>query len=189
MEREMNDIVYEGVVVPESVMLKREKLPRYGTVPDLDEDELADPDELERQVIRGELEPVLLLPGQPRRSPISPNIDENGGVDWGAFGTVDFDRFGDFDKARYKAEKLREELKNLLLLMEISKEHVPGKAKYLVLKHIEREVIDIDHIVDVDMFILANQYLRAQRLQKEIAQLKKISWRRREAAAEAWLSS
>ncbi len=186
---EMNDIVYEGVVVPESVLLKREKLPRYGTVPDLDDDELADPVELERQMIREELAPVLLLPGQARRCPISPNIDENGGVDWGAFGTVDFDRHQDFDKARYKAEKLREELKNLLLLMDVSKAHVPGKAKHLVLKQLELEVIDIDHIESVDMLILARQYLRAQRLQKEIAQLEKASWRRRNAAAEAWLSS
>ncbi len=116
---EMNDIVHEGVVVPESALLERETRPKYGTVPGLEEDELADPDELERQVIREEFEPVLLFPSRPSSMTIRPNV-EDGRVDWGAFGTVDFDRYRQFDKARYKAEKLREELRDLLLLMDVS---------------------------------------------------------------------
>ena len=155
MEQE-NELICNGVVVPESTMLRRETKNRWGSVPGLDDEELADPDEIERQIIREEFEPVLLLPSGPDKSTIRPNI-EDGRVDWGAFGTVDFDRDQQFDKVLYKADTLREELKNLLLLIDLSKSHVPGKAKYLVLKHIEREVIDINHIVDVDMFILANQ--------------------------------
>ena len=34
-------------------------------------------------------------------------VDESGGFDWGAFGSVDFDRYcGGYDKVRYKADKL-----------------------------------------------------------------------------------
>ncbi len=185
MEQETNFIVYDGIEVPVSPLLKREQVNKYGSVPGLEDEELADPDEIERQVIREEFEPVLLLPVRPRRSTVTANLDEDGQVDWGAFGTVDFDRYRQFDKARYKADKLREEFKNLLLLIDISKSHVPGNAKYLVLKHLERGVIDIDHIDNIDMLILARQYLRAKRLQKQISELERSSWRRREEGAVA----
>ena len=94
------------------------------------------------------------------------NLDENGGVDWGAIGTVDSDRYRQFDKARYMDEKLHEEFSALLLLMDVSKPHVPGKAKHQVIKQLRMGVIDIDHIENVDMLVLARQYLRARRLQK-----------------------
>ena len=188
MEQEMNHIVYEGVVMPEPVLLKCDRRPEYGTVPGLDVDELADPDELERQVMRQDFEPVLMLPDRSGRSSLGPNI-EDGRVDWGAFGTVDFDRSRQFDKARYKAEKLREELSGLLRLMDVSKSHVPGKAKYLVLKHLRMGVIDIDHIENVDMLVLARQYLRARRLQKQISELEQSSWRQQRDQHEAWLQA
>ena len=50
MENETNFVSYEGLV-PESETHNRERKNRYGSVPGLDDDELADPDELERQVI------------------------------------------------------------------------------------------------------------------------------------------
>jgi hypothetical protein len=59
---------------------------RYGSVPGLDDEELASPEELERQVLLEEWGPVLALPVRGRRNPIQPVIDENGGLDWGAFG-------------------------------------------------------------------------------------------------------
>ncbi len=187
MDQEEKLLVESGVVVPESVLLMREKLPKYGTVPGLDEDELADPDELERQVIREEFEPVLLLPHQAPRSMISPTI-QDGEVDWGAFGTIDFDRYQEFDKARYKADKLREELRDLLIRIDIAKEHVPAGPRSQVLRYLHRGVIELEHITDFDMYHLATLVLRAKRLQDEIRQLKKTSWERREKAAEAWLA-
>ena len=39
-------IIYEGVVLTESVLLKRERKNPYGSVPDLDDEELAEADEL-----------------------------------------------------------------------------------------------------------------------------------------------
>ena len=77
------------VEVPESALLRRDRGNRYGSVPGLDDSELADPDELERQVLRQEFGPVLALPVKGNGSSIRPVVDEAGGVDWGAFGTVD----------------------------------------------------------------------------------------------------
>ncbi len=184
---ETSFVVYEGVVVPESVLVKRQRKNPYGSVEGLDDDELADPDELERQAYQEMFAPILKIP-RVRRSWIEPVVEENGHVHFGAFSTVDFERnMPGFDKARYKAEKLREELKDLLLLIDISKEHVPCNAKYLVLKYLRLGVIDIDHIENVDMLVLAQQYLRARRLQKEIRELEERRWRRQREREEAWL--
>ena len=125
MNNESSCVVCQGVEVPESVLLRREQGNKYGSVPGLDDSELADPDELERQVFMQEFGPVLALPVKGRRA-VRPDVDESGNVDWGAFGTVDFDRYsGGFDKVRYKAEKLREQLKDLIIMVSMIKERLP----------------------------------------------------------------
>ena len=48
--------------VPVSALLHEERRNRYGSVPGLDDEELADPAELERQVYLQEFGPVLALP-------------------------------------------------------------------------------------------------------------------------------
>lgn len=89
------------LVVPESALLKVERPDRYGSVPGLDDSELAEPDELEKQVFMEQWSPILALPVKGRVNSIQPVIDESDGIDWGAFGTVDFDRYRpEFDKAR-----------------------------------------------------------------------------------------
>ena len=82
MEHE-NIEVYDGVEVPASSLLKREHMNIYGSVPGLDDEELADPDELERQVVREAFEAVLLLPVQSPRSMVTANLDDDGQVDGG----------------------------------------------------------------------------------------------------------
>ena len=84
------DEAYEVDGVPVSALLSMERKNRYGSVPGLDDEELADPAELEREVVLQEWGPVLSLPVQGSKSGIVPAVDESGGVDWGAFGTVDF---------------------------------------------------------------------------------------------------
>ena len=49
-EEETSFVVVDGVVVPESALLQRERGSRYGSVPELPDEELADPEELERQI-------------------------------------------------------------------------------------------------------------------------------------------
>jgi hypothetical protein len=141
MDNETDLVMEDGVEVPESVLLRRDRPNRYGGVPGLDDSELADPDELERQVFVQEFGPVLALPVRPGRGFLRPSVDEEGRLDWGAFGTVDFDRYtGGFDKARYKADKVREQLKDVLILLSIVNDRIASPAKYLVLKYLRMDV-------------------------------------------------
>ena len=157
--------------IPVSVLAAKKRRARYGTVPGLTLEELADPEELERQVFVQEWGPVLSLPVRGRGCPIQPNIDEFFGVDWGAFGTVDFERsMPAFDKARYKADRLKEELRDVIIMMETLSDRLP-KAKALVLKYLDMGIIDLDHIEDFDMYQMARLYLRAKRLQGKICTL------------------
>jgi hypothetical protein len=117
MDNETDVMMEEGFEVPASVLLGRDRGNRYGSVPGLDDSELVDPAELERQVLVAEFGPVLALPVKTGKGFMRPSVSEDGVVDWGAFGSVDFDRYtGGFDKARYKADKVREQLKDVLIL-------------------------------------------------------------------------
>jgi hypothetical protein len=156
----------------------------YGSVPGLDDSELANPEELERQVVLDLWGPILALPELGRRTGFRPVIDESGHRDWGAFGTVDFERLhGGFDKARYKADKLREDLRRTLIALEVISERLPHDARCLVLKYLDAGVIDFDHIDSLDMQAVARRYLRAKRLRREIRELREHSRRRRLAEA------
>ena len=184
------DETYQIYDTPVSTLLKREYSNKYGSVPGLDDSELADPDELERQVLRQEFGLVLALPVKAGRGCIRPDIDEGGRVDWGAFGTVDFDRHRpQFDKLRYKADKLAEQVKDLFIMFGIVNERVKTGAKYLVLKYLRMGVIELGHVVDNDMLALARLYLRAERMKKEIAELQEAGERRRQQKATALLAS
>lgn len=167
-EQETSFVIYEGVVVPESVLMKREKSNPYGSVPGLSDEELADPDELEQQVYREELGPVLRLSEKQGKCWIRPVI-EDGHIHWGAFSSVDFDRYRlEFDKARYKSEKLREQLKDLVIMVKIVSKRIPGRDKYKVLKLAKLGSIDIGQIRDFDLYQLAEMYLRALRIRQQI---------------------
>ena len=179
-----------GVVVAAPGWLQLEKRNRYGSVPGLEDEELVDPGEMERQVMAKEWAPVLELPCGKGQGGVVAAVDENGGLDWGAFGTVDFERTRPaFDKARYKAEKLKERLKDVMILFGMVKERLAGRGKYLVLKYVKMGVIGMDEIVDADMRSLARLYLRARKLRDEIFRLEEASRRREKARVEAWLEA
>ncbi len=182
-------IMNGGIEVPESVLLQREQGSKYGSVPGLDSKELVDPDELEKQVYAEMFGPVLQLPVQGPRSSFQPNVDEADRLDWGAFGTIDFQRLHPFDKARYKADKLREQLKNVLIMLSIVKDRLPGTAKYLVLKYLKQGVIGLEHIANDNMLSVAKWYLRARRLQQEIGELQEASREKRWGKAEGWVGA
>ena len=186
MDNETSSTVYEGIVVPESALLRRQQGNKYGSVPGLDDSELADPDELERQVLVQEFGPILALPVKASKGGIRPEIDENGNLEWGAFGSVDFDRCsGGFDRARYKADIIREQRKDLLVRFGIISERIKAEGKRLVLKYLEMDIIGFEHIVNEDMRVLARLYLRARRLEREIVELRQASERRRQRRAAA----
>jgi hypothetical protein len=148
---------------------------KYGSLADLPDDELADPEELEQQVMAQEWAPVLTLPVKGERGSFRVTVDESGRIE-GAFGSADFDRIRpEFDKARYKAGKLREQLGDLFILIGIVKERLPGNAKRLVLKYLRMGIIELEHIINDDLRALGQLHLRAKRLEREIAQLQEAS--------------
>jgi hypothetical protein len=182
MYEQTNMVLYDDVVVAESALLRRVRKDRYGGVAGLDDSELANPDELERQVYRQEFGPILALPIQGSRCYLRPAIDEDDKLDWGAFGTVDFERMYPFNKVIYKADKLREQLKNVLIMFSIVNARLKTRAKYMVLKYLKMGIIELEHIIDNDMRALAKLYLRIQRMRKEIAELHETGWRRHQRA-------
>lgn len=186
MNEEKSFVVYEDVVIPGPV-LRAEHGNRYGSVAGLDDDELLDPAELERAVYNQEFGPMLALPNQSKDSWIRPVVDESG-VDFGAFGTVDFERQFPFNKLRFKADKLREQLKELAIRIAIVKQRLPGRAKYLVLKFLKMGIIELEHIVDFDMWCLARLYLRARRLRDDIARLERVGKLRTQKQQERFLA-
>lgn len=185
-----NFIVFDGIVVSSSPVLTPIRDKGYGSVEGLSDEELISPDELERMIYTEEFAPILSLPATKRASVIKPSIDESGKPDWGAFGTIDFSRYtGDFDKALYKADKLKEQLFNERLKIEMINSRMKGTAKYKVIKYALDGILDIDDITDSDMFHLAKACLRARRFQREIAELKERSQQRRQEQAEKLLGT
>ena len=184
MEEETSFVVVDGVVVPESALLRGERTNPYGSVSGLDDEELADPRELERQVLLEQWWPVLALPVQGKAGGFRPELDENG-VSWGAFATVDFERtMPEFDKARYKADKLREKLKDVIMMFETVARRLP-KAKWLVLKYFRMGLLDEEHIASWDMWQLALLDQRIRKLRREIDALRKASREREKKRAKA----
>ena len=183
--REMDEIdetEIDDIPVPPTFKVLRRS--GYGSVPGLDDEELADPEELEDQVYKGQFEAILRLPVEPWNGGIRPNIDESGKGDFGAFATVDFDRIcPEFDKAKYKAQKLREQLKDLMIMAEIVSNRIFGKAKYRVLKYVLTGYLDLDCIANEDLLALAKMYLMARTLRQEITRLQEVSSNRRKTKA------
>ena len=128
----------------------------------------------------------MRLPVRTKRGWIHPTIGEDGGVEWGAFGSVDFERsMPEFDKARYKADRLQERLRDVLIMLSIVSDRLPV-AKYKVLKYLAKGWLKLEDIKNEDMGALGKLYLKARRLQKEIRELREASWARRRArVAEA----
>lgn len=182
-------IVYEGVEVPESPLLKVERKDKYGSVPGLDDEELAGPAELERQILWEQWGPILLLPAPKNEVGVRPELDEDGYL-VGAFASADFDRIKPaFDKARYKADKLREQLKDVFIMFDMIRQRLPRKPVAIVLKNLRLGRIELDDILNFDMWLLARYFLRARRLQQEMVRLQEYSQRRRQRQTEAFFAS
>ena len=184
---EQNIETWIGVVVPAPAALQRQPN-RYGSIPDLPDEELADPDELEYQVFLQEWRPILELPVR-GGNPIKPNIDEYFGVDWGAFATVDFERtMGPFDKARYKADKLREQRRDVRIMIDTIRYRIRDENKYVVLRYALRGVIDVEDILDEDLRGLVRLSLKERRLTEEIEKLQEARQRRKQRELAAMLA-
>jgi len=165
----MVEDVYDGVVVAESAALTVQRPAPYGSVDGLDDDELADPAELARQAEMEQWGPVLLLPEKDGKSLLSPaagNIETWRGSVTGT-GRERWDR----NSVGARKARLSERLRDTLILLDIVKERLPGRAKYLVLKHLRMGLIELDHIADADMLALARLYQKARRLREDIRKI------------------
>ena len=179
--------IEDGVEVAPSAWAKQ--VNRYGSIADLPDEELASPRELERCALQAELEPVLLLPKRKSKG-YSPAWDTNSDVDFNAFASVDFDRLRpEFDKARYKADKLREQLRDVLIIFAMLNERVTKKVKYKLLKLVKIGRIEADQIKDWDMWQLAKSYMRALKLIEDIQRLRKYSHDCRQERVQDMLDS
>lgn len=178
--------------VPVSAGLKVLRPSRYGTIQGLDEEELADPDELERMVWQQEFGPILALPQRGDKRGFRLNLDEQGRVDFGAFATVDFERTRrySFDKLRYKADRMKEELRFTLAVFAVVNHRIASKAKYKVLKYLKMGYLELEDIMHPEVRELGRLYLRAIWLRQEIDRLKKASFARKmkrlKPTLEAW---
>ena len=178
----------ERIEVPASAVLRIRRSRGWGNVPGLEDDELLDEQELERWLEQQEWGPVLALPAKQRRCTLRPSMDEEGRVDWGAFGTVDFERrYGSFDKARYKADILREKLKDVLITLDIVRRRLPP-AGYLVLKLVQMGIISSDHVTSEDVQAVLRLRRQVQLLRDEIGDLRALRARRDEQAFELALA-
>lgn len=180
--------IYDDVEVAPSAVLRRLRKSRYGLIQDLPEEELADPYELERQVVKAEFGPVLILERKSKSSGFRQCVHSDDEIGFDAFGTVDFERYKpEFDKTRYKADKLKEQLKDLVIMIEMINGRIKTVTKYKVLKYVKMGVIDVDDIADWDMWQLAMLYMRALRIKKQIVKIQEMSRKRRQERCEKWL--
>ena len=176
-------------VVPLSAIIASKRKNKYGSIQGLPDDELADPEELERQVHIQEFGPVLALPVRGRRWQIQPAIDESGGVGWGAFGTVDFERLtGGIDRSLNKMDELWERYRDTLIMLGIVRQRLPKMATRLVLKHLRMGVIEVGHVADFWMYQAAELDSRARRIRREIVQLEEGQRERERRSVEVMLA-
>ena len=143
----------------------------YGSVPGLDDSELAGPAELLRQIAIEQWGPILEIPVEPVKSLIRPTIDERGNLDWGAFGTVDFERLFPFDKKRYVIDQLKKRLRDVLITFDMVKERLSAESRFEVLKHLKAGK-DLDEIEDENKWFWARRYLQVKRIREEIRQIR-----------------
>jgi hypothetical protein len=150
----------------------------YGSVPGLEDEELADPAELERQVMLAEWGPILAIPIRWDRPLIRPNVEENGELDWGAFGTVDFYRLRPpFSPGLRLAKELQEDLRNALIMLSIVGERLTVEDRAEVLKLLQVFRMDLDDFDDFNRWAYARWYLRARKLRRRIHGLRRAAHR------------
>jgi hypothetical protein len=148
-----------------------------GSVSGLEDEEPADYSELLRQVAIEQWAPLLDIPIKRSGRYIKPAIDDNGNPDYGAFGTMDFERMFPFNKDIYKIDRLGEQLKNTLIMFDIVKDKVAPEKRAQVIKHVYSGK-DIDLIEDWFQWRMACWFSRARSIMAQIKLLRAGSYTR-----------
>ena len=177
--------IEDGVEVVPAAWIQAENNNRYGSVPGLDDSELASPAELERAYYQELWGPVLLIPCKKSNSSA---WDINSSSDYNAFATVDFDRMRpEFDMTGYVRGKLFEQVKDLMIKMKILAERIHGIRKYKILRLVGKGIIKVDDIQHWDMWQLAVMYRQVWKLRRNIERIEEQSEKRLEEQHQKWL--
>jgi len=172
MEQEQLVESEEYVVAPSPAWTRAEDRDRYGSVPGLEDEELADPEELERVAFIEDWWPILALPQRKRGTGIRPEIDESGYKDWGAFGTVDFARICPRHfNVDWQRERVREELRYAVYVLGSVCQRVPVDQACLTMKRLRMGELAMGEIKDSDLWAVGKWYLRCRKLRDELGRL------------------
>ena len=171
-ETKCNNEIWNGIErLPVSPLLVRAEQSRYGSVAGLSDNELADPDEIERVVMAEQWAPMAGLSAASGRRVCRALSLDWGDSDPGAFGTVDFERLcRPPDSVGPTIFALKEKLKDTRSLFHIVRSRLPRQAN-VILNLLERGVLSLEHIANEDMLALAKLYLRARNTRVTIAEL------------------
>lgn len=166
----------DGTPTEDPSEMAEERHRGHGGVRGCDDEELADPGEVEEQVVLESLGPILAYPVEERECPIRSGLDEADCIDCGPSGAVDVaGPRPSFDKARHKADKLDEQLRNHLTMLSIIRKRLSQDARCELLERLQSDRMDPDDISDGDARAYAKWYLRAKRLQQRIRGLRDLS--------------
>ena len=66
---------------------------------------------------------------------------------------------------------LRDELADSVMRLEMVSERIKSRKKYLIMKYLKEDVLELDDIKDMDMWCMGRMYLRMLRLKREIKEL------------------
>ncbi len=174
-ENELTDEECEVDDVPISPLFSEERRNPYGSVPGLDDEELADPCELEHQIMLQDWGVVLALP--PTEDDFFLHGQWENGVDVSAFNTHDFARKrGEFDRYRCALSHANRELREATWMFETLNDRVESPAKYLVLDYLDKGVINSSHCVG-DMHGLAVWNARIRSVHEKIRRIREARYR------------
>ena len=144
----------------------------YGSVPGLADEELADPEEMERWAFQRDWEPILMLPSKSYWDGPRPSFSEDGSLDWGAFGTMDYARLKPrFDANRQRTRELREKLTDATNMLTMVAERVTDPRRSELMSYVTRGIIGLDDIRDENMRALAKWNLRVRELRRGLKAL------------------
>ncbi|MBN2590800.1 MAG: hypothetical protein JXA96_13130 [Sedimentisphaerales bacterium] len=165
-------------LVPSNVNAEVLRDSGYGSVPGLDDEELLDEAELMRWVYREQWGPLFCVPMQVnQRYPYRPTIEDDGYLDWGAFGTVDFDRLFPFNKHRFMVDVLREDLRIALIMFDLVKERVLEKDRPAVIEYVYSGK-DIELIEDWNQYRMAYRFSEVRAIRARIKRSRQKIYRR-----------
>ena len=168
----------ETIEVPASPLLRVETHGGLGSVPGLDDEELLDENELSRLVAYDLYGPLLMLPA-PRSHGFRPEIDEHGHI-IGAFGSVDFARIApEFDRARYKLDRLRDQLADTLHTLSLVRRRLPLAGLALTLKYLRMGILQPEHITSEDVRAIQRLAARVDALKDEIGRIRQYRRQKR----------